>query len=136
MKEILFRGKADPTKYPHTKEWVEGSYIHQTQYYGDPADNHWILVGGEFDMDFYDAYPVIPETLGQFTGKCDKNGKRIFEGDIVKAMMDYGPAGMIESVVDIGFKQSVGGYRWNYFDMDTIEVIGNVYDNFDLLKGD
>lgn len=134
MREILFRGKTDPNRYPYKEGWVEGFYIHQIEYYGDPVDRHWIMLPGEFDMDYYDAQRIIPETLGQFTGKYDKNGNKIFEGDIVRAMMDYGPAGMIESVVDIGFKQSVGGYRWNYFDMETIEVIGNVYDNFELLE--
>lgn len=136
MKEILFRARTDHRVYPYSEEWVEGFYVHQTQYYGDPVDIHWIVLPGEFDMDWYDARRIIPETLGQFTGKYDKNGKRIFEGDIVRAMMDYGPAGMIESVVDIGFKQSVGSYRWNYFDMNTIEVIGNVYDSPELLKGE
>lgn len=63
---------------------------------------------------------------------ADKNSRKIFEGDIVRGMMDFGPAGINENVVSIEFKK-YSGYRWQYFDLSTIEVIGNVYDNPELL---
>lgn len=121
MREILFRGKD-----LYTKEWL----------YGLPfMDLDGTINGIETEPTCAGCRFIIPETLGQFTGMLDKNGKKIFEGDIVRARMDYGPAGFLDTIVDIGFKK-ITGYRWEYFDLDTIEIIGNVYDNPELLKGE
>ena len=79
MREILFRGKREDNG-----ELVQGHY-HNTTYVGYPngGDNkitrHYIL-----PKNAGDAHVVIAETVGQFTGLTDKNGKKIFEGDIVK----------------------------------------------------
>jgi uncharacterized phage protein (TIGR01671 family) len=132
MREILFRAKS-----VRGGEWVEGSLIHIGDYCCilplDCEDYGVTYLDGDLGSIDGEAVPVIRATVGQFTGLTDKNNKKIFEGDIVRAMMDWGPAGMKESVVDIGFKR-LQGYRWNYFDLDTIEVIGNVYDNPELLE--
>jgi sugar (pentulose or hexulose) kinase len=63
MREILFRGKS----LDNRGAWVLGSLIHRTDFYGDPCDDYFILYGGEFDCDYYDADRVDPETVGQLT---------------------------------------------------------------------
>jgi uncharacterized phage protein (TIGR01671 family) len=134
MRDILFRGKTS------TGRWVFGSLIHAGDYCCileleknlHPMD--WPYLDSFIGTFNGKATPVDPSTVGQYTGMKDKHDNKIFEGDFVRGMMDWGPAGMLESIVDIGFKNSVGGYRWNYFDMDTVEVTGNVYDNLEFFE--
>ena len=69
MREILFRGKRKDTG-----EWVHGNYA-----FTDNNDKqHFIFQNKAFE------YEAIPEIVGQYTGLTDKNGKKIFEGDIVQ----------------------------------------------------
>ena len=140
MREILFRGKRIDDG-----EWVEGSLVHRTKFYGDTDDRYFIICNGEFHYDYYDAVEVDPKTVGQFTGVLDKNDKKIFEGDVVKTK--YG-----RLCVVVWFSSQV----CNCWDLETIrtldnvritpptsidlfkkcnlEVVGNIHDNPELLE--
>lgn len=90
-------------------------------------------------------------TLMQFTGMFDKNGKEIFEGDIVKQVSykysndEYGHKGFYENISKVLYKGRAFQYEWiktNEIEMpkdfkeNFIEVIGNIYDNPELLGGE
>ena len=136
MREILFRAKRK-----NNGEWVEGSYHHQTDYYGDLCDTHYIINGNVTDTEGYgEHYEIDPETLCQFTGMVDKNGRRIWENDIIKHEIsdtigvvkwyheDYVGWYVDDVVVD---EQQFTDEMWN-----ECEVIGNIFDQPELLKGE
>lgn len=130
MREILFRGKRTDNG-----EWVYG-YLYITH-------------KGEYEIGAYNkkfgiervTHVVIPGTVGQYTGLTDKNGKKIFEGDICRVtrhcILCYGSITFIK-----------GSFWFDEFNTDSvlelskleinnfeIEVIGNIHDNPELLKG-
>lgn len=125
MREILFRGKEF-----YTGEWVEGYYV-------KGVTRHGIVKS----FVCHPRYDVIPETVGQFTGLTDKNGKRIFEGDILSGLFLFGLS--VNAVVK--FQYGAFGLEWcrggiKTFDAFTsichveYEVLGNIHDNPELLK--
>lgn len=136
MREILFRGKAihrencyHRTEYKNG-EWVYGlvTKLYDEQFENIPAEMTDINGISNIEIDY--------KTIGQYTGMLDKNGIKIFEGDIVDFSDrsegdDYGVVRYDENQTEFEFEydQSLGRY---YYPED-IEVIGNIYDNPELL---
>ena len=80
------------------------------------------------DFDYSDRYlhqSDIP--VEQFTGIYDKNKKPIYEGDFIRGQFDHGPAGYREEILPVKWTNE-DGYQWNYWDLSTIEVIGNKHE--------
>jgi hypothetical protein len=126
-REILFRGKMGKG------DWIYGCYVLT------PDDGPVIMTCADWGGKF--SHPVIPATVGQFTGLCDKNGVKIFEGDKVES--SCGEIGIIEYLEEdgmfiISFPITLGHSSWiatfGDFDGNEMEVIGNIHDNFELLK--
>ena len=136
MREILFRGK----RYDDG-EWIEGFFVVSDQrYFILPIDK---IDTWPFDWLKKDEYifgrfvEIIPATGGQFTGLTDKNGTKIFEGDIVDIAKEDEPF-IIEWCEDTAsFILSASTFCCdfdNYWGWET-EVIGNIHDNPELLEG-
>ena len=121
MKQILFRGKR-----VDNGEWTEG-YLFKIW--------HKVFLLWGMTGDCPNMEEVKPETVGQFTGLTDKNGNKIFEGDILlkgfeKVLVKWNANqcrwGIYSNNYEIcGFNESTQGY---------FEVIGNIYDNHELLE--
>ena len=134
----------------------ESKKVREILFRGKREDNgNWIV--GSFHKSINDCYiiplpvvtsksKVIPETVGQYTGLTDKNGKRIFEGDIVRYTVlrldgEYVPVVNVVEFAEGGFAVNnyfINYWLWNSIDGNTqlsdIEVIGNIHDNPELLK--
>ena len=129
MREILFRGKQE---YKN-KEWAFGS-LHSE--YGETDKNgqrkiDYRILGMRGECDY-----VLSETVGQFTGLTDKNGKKIFEGDILK----FGDCGIYPVWWDADFFTFGSCWFSDFdplykYDRNKIEVIGNIHDNPELIGG-
>ena len=141
MREILFRGKRIDSG-----EWVYGNLNYGTIEIKSIKDSYYI---SDFDVNPWDKkfYPVIPESVGQFTGLTDKNGKKIFEGDIIKIVPDYDYSDdySISKVYSYNgvfcvdyhgddFYSTALGFLDDYLFDGDFEVIGNIHDNPELLE--
>lgn len=152
MREYIFQGKSK-----ETGEWVEGYYV-KAEKLDKSGHEHFIIEenaeGG--------SHLVHPESVGQWTGMCDKNGKKIFEGDIVRTQpcsdRPYSKRAKFKEhigavkyhirhfknrfheqdyeanwIVDIKDMGEYRCYDWSMF--FKCEVIGTVFENADLLEG-
>jgi uncharacterized phage protein (TIGR01671 family) len=133
MREILFKAKRIDNR-----KWVEGYY--QRRYYFLGNEEHLI-----FHADSYKVWKyaeIDPKTLCQFTGLCDKNGKKIWENDILMAHLDESyPEDAAYETVEWGVAGWVGRETGSTdreyidkFDLENFEVVGNIFDNKELLQ--
>lgn len=143
MRKILFKGKRKDNG-----EWIEGYfgvfvgipqiYVPFTEEQKKENEGHiFSQIGGLW-------YEVIPETVGQFTGMTDKNGKMIFEGDII-SFTRYNALGYITSRIGkvcygedypAFYIEATTGDTWCFSEIEDIKVIGNIHDNLELMKGE
>lgn len=135
MRKILFRGKRTDNG-----EWI----------YGDLMQNVDCIKIREQEKDvkyIAKSFEIDPETVGQFTGLTDKNGKKIWEGDIVKAKIIELSGEKYIGIWEVAYHTKYGYFylkrpknnllfdgNWSY-GVTKIEVIGNITDNPELLKG-
>lgn len=129
MREIIFRGQRKDNK-----EWVEGCY--EYGYNQDKDFIHGIFVVDHTQKEVY-WHEVIPETVGQYTGLKDKNGKMIFEGDVVTNGKGY--KGRItwytEHCAFMIYSITENKVYWLYdSDLSELETIGNIHSNPELLE--
>jgi len=135
-RDILFRGKSPKG------HWVYGMPSYDLKY-----------IFNDSNYDSHDQFEIIPETIGQFTGLTDKNGVKIFEGDIVrwddKSRGQYWRVGAIEwvkshyRIAAYSFESKRPNDRWHstfnfgcfaYEGDGVLEIIGNIHDNPELIK--
>jgi uncharacterized phage protein (TIGR01671 family) len=125
MREILFRGKV--ADLPNS--WVYGYLVREdTIYQCDKQYFNGFCALGTFS--------VIPETIGQYTGFVDKNGTKIFEGDIVTLFDEKSVVKTSEMRASFGLYKISNGMFYEMIhknDQKWLEVIGNIYDNPELL---
>jgi uncharacterized phage protein (TIGR01671 family) len=135
MREILFRGKRRIDR-----SWNYGDLVHCTDRLAAVSDEQGNFVN------------VFPETVGQYTGLTDKNGKKIFEGDVLKISRLSDGTGRyyfppLDYPVNVIVKWDFCAWMWETLCADkryigfpeawchyVCEVIGNIHDNPELLK--
>lgn len=139
MREILFRGKRIDND-----EWVCGSFCMDAieQFKGPVGVDGFIRLYDKA-KDKMQMHEVDRETVGQYTGLKDKNGNRIFEGDIIRAW--NGQCGEVKWGHHVNAEYGLDTYGWFVLiddcattldnDWHGHEVIGNVHDNPELMGG-
>ena len=136
MREILFRGKR-----VDNGEWIQGDIVQ--------FPVHGVVRIVEQEPSYKDA-EVDSDTVGQYTGLTDKNGRKIFEGDIIHleySQVFFGGEYFGEYTAEVSYKEGcfvTDGINngdeietpLSGFDNDEVEIIGNIHDSPELLGGE
>lgn len=133
MREILFKAKRKDNG-----TWIEGYYQKRYDLLGD--EEHLIFHADSYMV--WEYAEIDAETLCEFTGCCDKNGNKIWENDILMAHLDesypedttyetieWGVAGWVTHEANSTDRQYL-----DEFDLEHFEVVGNIFDNKELLQ--
>ena len=141
MREILFHGK-----HKSTDEWIYWDAFGRITTASGKIFKFTVKRSGH-ESYYYHINQLLEKidrtTIGQYTGLTDKDGRKIFEGDIVKGLLLFG----LPVLGVASFKDGAFGLAWQRGDVDEFsaftsmcnveyEVIGNIHDNPELLGGD
>lgn len=131
MREILFRGKR-----VDNGEWIEG-------FFAKSGDKTFILIDTGIAFGYVTMKEVLSETIGQYTGLTDKNGKKIFEGDIVE-LTYYTLPEERKVMAEVAYEEESAAFVLYSFGTEnkgicveiynTKKAIGNIHDNPEMLE--
>lgn len=131
-REILFRGVR-----PDNGEWVYGYLLEAVNCITDKKSTFIVEQDATYFGygEFAGSFEVIPETIGQFTGLVDKNGNKIFEGDIIAKGFDrYEVRWNAEQMRWGTYLNDYELAGFTKFSEPFFEIIGNIYENKELLE--
>ena len=156
MREILFRGQ---TRRYGEKVKMNGEKVPSNWVYGGlcQGKGDFSIIYGSYDEERenpVEKHVVYTDTVGQYTGLTDKNGKKIFEGDIFRIEDDmvavvifnegcfrFQVYGQIGTFAESGYDECGGGYGIiecepiDWYCVKDMQIIGNIHDNPELLGG-
>ena len=151
MREILFKArttKKHNRKHDFNDVWVEGDLVRSAEkYYIHPIANK-VKIDGELGKIIV-VHEVEPDTLCQYTGLTDKNGNKIWENDILKCKKYIG-GNFVDYCIEVGYVEMKHGafglhrikndayYRpfKDWLEDYEYEVVGNIFDNPELLEAE
>ena len=138
MREILLKGKRKDNG-----EWIEGSLItsiNRAWISSEKTDSQRLRSISSTNA-IWRSIEIIPDTICQFTGLTDKNGNKIWENDILMAHLDESyPEDVTYITVKwnfagfVAYEAGTDGEYLDEFDLEHFEVVGNIFDNKELLQ--